>query len=393
MIPLPIDLLPNFLCFLDTTDLEQCCIVTRSFRHVARPLLFTHLVLSSRTWKAKCRILVHTADSHLLQHTTGLTLEVLGMPVFLEDSEHVPLLVSILQMFQGHRLHSFCIDSRREERQWDELNPNFQDAISVSIFPFASSIQLLGLSFIPLLRVLVQCTLLQDIRLGAKSSSIDSSDDLSWEEISVLPGVKSLSFWSFDTSGLDEGTSVVRYIQSEAKRIERLEFLDHFSENYFPLSILSLEHFSTLRYHLLHLSFGLHLHQVIIAYGGTYRSVPIGMFQQLQTVQFTVSDHSSKTDIDAWDPWTEWLATMLVAEIDHTHSLRILRILMHPNGDRRPKSALEHVVRAMNIQIHVCVDGNGKNVDLFEDTVVSVRSSLPAWDEVSRLKFWMRLGV
>ncbi|KAH8798757.1 hypothetical protein DL96DRAFT_1564806 [Flagelloscypha sp. PMI_526] len=339
------------------------------------------------------RQILDTQDSHLLKHTKSLTLEVLGMPVVINDTENLPLLISLLRRFQGHRLESFCIDSRSKERQWFDLSPVFQDVLSASILPFVSSLQLLGIAGIPLPTVLVQCPLLKDVRLGADYKDIDDKDLTSWEGIPVLPGVKSLSFWVFGKSDLREGTSLARYIQSEGTKIEHLEFTKSLRENYFPVSFLSLEAFFTLRQHLFHLSFGLHLQRAVVAKDGIHDKVPLRMFLQLRTLQFTISTHSSDTDIDTWTPWSNWLASMLTSEIDQTHPLRILRIIMDPDRERHQKTALDDLAEALNIQIHVCIDGNGNNTDIFEDTVVSVRNSLPSWDEASKLKCWMRLGA
>ncbi|KAH8834604.1 hypothetical protein DL96DRAFT_1676677 [Flagelloscypha sp. PMI_526] len=391
MTSLPVDLLPNFLCSLDAPDLEMCCLVTGSFYRVARPLLFTHLVLSSRTWKAKCRLLLHNPESHLLKHTRSLTLEVVGIPVFDEDTEHHSILVSLLQRFQGHYLDAFCMDSRLDERRWSNLNKRFQDAISVSILPFTSSIQFLGLTFIPLLTVLAQCSLLQDIRLGAASKDIGDENDIQQEVLSLLPGPSALSFDVFGTSDFEENVSLTKYMLLKGDKIQYLEFGEYCSESSFPISLSFLEPFTNLKGRLLHLSFGPHLHRVIVAGVKKHGSLPLGMFPQLQTLQFAHSARRGKTDKDRWTPWAHWLATMFTTELNREKPIKILHLSMYPDDGPWPITSLDQLVGAMNFQIHVYVDGRGKNTEGFGDTVASVRNSLPSWDGAGKLKFWMRL--
>ncbi|KAH8834601.1 hypothetical protein DL96DRAFT_1581059 [Flagelloscypha sp. PMI_526] len=215
---------------------------------------------------------------------------------------------------------------------------------------------------------------------------------MSWEETPALPSVRLLSFEMFGKPDFEDGTSLARYMQLEDNKIEYLEFKENFSPNTFPVSLSFLEPFATLRQHLLHLSFGPRLHRTIVTRDGKYGTLPLGMFPQLQTVQFAISALRDKTNTDTWTPWSNWLASMLTSENDWIHSLKILRLLMEPDLVQRPTTTLDRLSGSMNIQIHVCVDGNGNNADLFEHTVVSVRSSLPAWDEANKLKCWMRLG-
>ncbi|KAH8834593.1 hypothetical protein DL96DRAFT_1810835 [Flagelloscypha sp. PMI_526] len=291
MTSLPIDLLPNILSSLEASDLEKCCLVTQSFHGVARQLLFSHLILSSTTWKAKCRFLLDAPDDHLLKLTKSLTIYIVGMPVFFEVDEVPSLFVSLLQKFDGHRLAAFCMNALPNEYRWLDLSPHFERLIFDSILPFTSSLQFVGFTYIPLLRVIGRCSGLLDNALGANSDSIGNLVTQS-EKTQVLPSVRSISFGTFGTSDFNANISLSQYLGLPETRIQSLSFAEYCSSDKFPISLSFLGPFRILTQHLLHLSFGTQLYDVIVAAGGQYKILPLGMFPQLQTLQFAFSTGS-----------------------------------------------------------------------------------------------------
>ncbi|KAH8798760.1 hypothetical protein DL96DRAFT_1781188 [Flagelloscypha sp. PMI_526] len=306
---LSINLLPNILSSLEASDLEKCCLVTWSFHSVARQLLFSHLILSSTTWKAKCRVLLDAPDDHLLKVTKSLTLHIVGLLV---------------------------------------------------------------------------------IVLGANSDSIGDKAIRS-DRTRILPTVKSISFGTFGTSDFDANTSLSQYLDLPETRVQSLSLAEYCSSDKFPVSLSFLEPFGMFTQQLLHLSFSVQLYDVIIASRGQYRILSLGMFPQLQTLQFAFSVRSYDSRKNKWTYWADWMTSLFTSEAGGPESLKIVRFLMHPSDELRPITSLDELATTLNLQIHICIDGGGSNVEQFEDTVISVRNSLPSWDGAGNLKFWMRL--
>ncbi|KAH8798761.1 hypothetical protein DL96DRAFT_1638672 [Flagelloscypha sp. PMI_526] len=391
MTGLPLDLLPNFLCSLDTSALEQCSLVSWSFHRVARQLLFSHLVLCGKTWKAKCMVLLDAADDHLVKLTKSLTLDAVDMPVFFQEDEVPPLLIAVLQRFRGHRFETFRMTCLPAEMKWSFLNPHFVDLITGSILPCTSSLQLFGFTCIPLLKVIGRCPGLLDIALGAHSDTIGDQIDQS-EAIHLPSGARSISFGVFGTSDFDANNSLAKYMGQTDMKIRSLSFAEYCSNNQFPTSLSFLEPFGSLTHHLLHLSFGSQLYDVIATENEYHAVLPLQMFPQLQTLQFAFSaDQAPDEVMDRWTPWCNWVYSIFTSEFGRPGSLEILRFSMYPSDQQRPETTLDGLAGTVDFEIHICVDGSGGNAGHFEDTVVSVRNSLPSWDEAGNLKFWIQL--
>ncbi|KAH8834636.1 hypothetical protein DL96DRAFT_1676695 [Flagelloscypha sp. PMI_526] len=94
--------------YLDGRDLEKCRRVTVAFRHIACPLLFSHVILWSSTWEAKCSFLLGATSEGLLSHIKKVTIRIDGIPGLTKNEDFQPLIQSFLRTV-GPQLDAFCI--------------------------------------------------------------------------------------------------------------------------------------------------------------------------------------------------------------------------------------------------------------------------------------------
>ncbi|KAH8834471.1 hypothetical protein DL96DRAFT_1580672 [Flagelloscypha sp. PMI_526] len=391
MTSLPLDLLPHLLSSLDARDLEICSFVTWDFHHIARQLLFSQLTLCSKTWRAKCDFLLKDPESQLLKHTKSLTFLTQDMPIFTQNNEVPSLLISLLQKFQGHRIKRFCIDSLSQEHAWSDLHTAFQNAITASVLPSILSLQLLGVTRIPLLTVLGQCPSAANISFSAESDYVGTYVDTRKTELSRDSNVTSLSVGIFGESDFSTTRTLAQYILLGGSKIISLELDQYCAPSHFPKSFPFLEPFEALTQRLLHLSLGPQIYTIVVAEHGKSSPLALKMFPQLQTLQLSLLTEDNNDSSENWTSWSEWIARMFEFNSKYPRSLKILRFLLHPGCERRQRTVLDDVAAVSNFQIHICVDGHGNNAERFEDTVSSIRSSLESWDANGKLKFWLRL--
>ncbi|KAH8834626.1 hypothetical protein DL96DRAFT_1581130 [Flagelloscypha sp. PMI_526] len=387
---LPLDLLPLILGYLDRQDLEKCCRVTVAFRHIARPLLFSHVILWSSTWKAKCSFLLGETSERRLSHIKKVTIRIDGIPGLTKEGKFQPLIQSFLRTV-GPQLDAFCIHAD-SDRHWKKLHPSFRNDICDTILPHIHTFELVKIVQIRLLTVLSHCPKLQVLRLGSTDYVIGKSEDEIKKEDLVelgLPRMTSLVMDDFGREDLRGSTSLARYLVFRGNEIRNLT-LSRYCEEDFALALDFLIPFDELRNSLLHIFFGTHLYETVVR-----RPLPeldllgLGIFPRVQTITFTAPVDASPGEWDHW--WTYIAQTLDQPEIvDCIRSLKTMKMVLQSRNppDDKPLSVINELTSKVDFEIHIM--GSGISVaQNFSEIARAFRTCLPSWDQAGKLKFWV----
>ncbi|KAH8834533.1 hypothetical protein DL96DRAFT_1580872 [Flagelloscypha sp. PMI_526] len=379
MASLPLDLLPQLLHSLDAPDLDICCLVTRDFYRVARQVFFTHLVLTSRTWRAKCRLLLSDRGSQFVANIRNLTIQLLQMPLFLADEELPSNLVSLLERWSGPAcsIYSFCLEAVPE-------------------YSYTRSLHVLGLFSIPLHTVLGYCTILLSLHLSAKVEEIPRDLlDGDTTPTSFSTEIRSLLFGSFGQSDFSQRRTLAPFLQMNGTRIHSLE-LGYYCHPHFPVTLNFLASYHSITNWLVHLSFGSFLFNTVTveATTGIEKTVlpPLGINHFPQLERLSLAHDSGRWD-SLWHIWFEWIAlTLDPSSSNIPRSFKCLEFIQQLDEGPRPRSAaLDNLAASTNFDIHGIVMVRRKvSPQRLEETISAFRSFLPSWHHAGKLKFWVR---
>ncbi|KAH8834666.1 hypothetical protein DL96DRAFT_1704258 [Flagelloscypha sp. PMI_526] len=385
---LPLDLLPYILKPLSAPDLENCSLVAVSFRTIARPLLFSHVVLCSNTWRAKCGFHLGDPGAEYRRNIKRITLTVKGMPVFDMDVEFPPLLSSLLKTL-GPQLDTFCAQSARDV-YWDRLHPSFRDILVHDIMPHLRSLELLAIREIPLLTMLKDCLQLQHLHLSARDSIIGAVEDIEitnnvlslWN----VPKVASLEIDVFGEEDFGDLSSLAPYIQYAGSETRSFR-LGQSCTHDFPLSWKFLEPLEDLRAALLYLSFGDQICSTIAEHSSMDSPLVLDLhlFTNLHSITFDVP-------VSFPSRWQSWLGCLALS-IQHPHhnALEVLRFIFRDNNPPDFGSTINPfngLAVRFDFETHVVLS-NGSRGEIFAEIAAAFRHGLPSWTKAEKLKFWL----
>ncbi|KAH8834466.1 hypothetical protein DL96DRAFT_494994 [Flagelloscypha sp. PMI_526] len=265
MVSLPLDIIPQILEHLPVADLESCSLVDTSFRTFSQEIIFSqHLVLCSKTWRAKCLFLLGVEGRRLFMRVKNLTLRMEGMPgVTFSSVDLDPDLLDFIEKI-GCQLDNFSLSGKEHTSciSWSLLFPSgFHNILCYKVLPYIHFLRLEDFESVPWVTILNYCRHLQSIVIDAPCSAITS------EETAALrikrPSISSL------TVGRNLKNTDFSLTMSLGLLLNhpdcKITFLD-LSESYYwkiasQLNVLST--LKSLRANLEHLSLGLDMYDLM----------------------------------------------------------------------------------------------------------------------------------
>ncbi|KAH8834605.1 hypothetical protein DL96DRAFT_1581066 [Flagelloscypha sp. PMI_526] len=286
----------------------------------------------------------------------------------------------------GPQLDAFCIETL-VEHAWEQLHPTFRNTFRINMLRIRS-LELLGISQTPLLKLLSHFPFLERLSLRADEFIIGArEDDVEVEELLSLPNASSILIDGFVEDDFAEWTSLSRYMLAAASEMESLILVRSTSDE-FPVDWYFLEPYTS---SLHHLSFSTHLYQTIVKRDahqrrGYHSSPELDIFPQLRSITFSIPNDASPLD---WEAWSNWVARTMDNPIDALPFLTNLKFILQSTlvPSSASSTTLDELATSSNFEIHIIVTCP---VAGFSETVSAFRGCLPSWDAVGRLKFWMR---
>ncbi|KAH8798754.1 hypothetical protein DL96DRAFT_1638642 [Flagelloscypha sp. PMI_526] len=389
---LPLDLLSPILESLENSDLEACTLVAVAFHRVARQLLFAHIVLCSDTWRAKCAFALDSRGVELRRSARKVTLIIDGIPILKSESD-LPRLLQLFFEEIGPCLDAFRVQTS-SELWWRTFHHSFREIIT-STMPHIRSLEVLGVSQIPLVKTLSYFPHLRRLSLKSEDFIIGIPEDLANDDIlrSSVPKIASLSVAGFTDQDFEESTSLTQFMLLATPQIHCLT-LDQSSTNHYPLYWDFLQAFTSSLYHI---SFGKDLYRTVVPKFWNYTldelsSEKIHRFSQLQSVTISIPHDASPEE---WEPWWPQIAQGIqnLRNLYFLPSLNALRFVLPSsfalgNVSSASLPSLSELVVHSSFEIHIVISCPATD---FPQMANDFRTCLPSWDAAGRLKFWMRI--
>ncbi|KAH8796857.1 hypothetical protein DL96DRAFT_1643383 [Flagelloscypha sp. PMI_526] len=392
---LPLDVLPDILESLTVHTLKNCSLVNHHFHQMTQGLLFSHLFLSSSTWRERCAFYLDSTNACRLAMVTKLSLNPDHLPV---QDNVPPNLVELLVQLSS-QIETLCIDGYflsdgRSDvacASWSYISSVFRECLCQHIMPSVTSLQLTELGELPLFSVLKSCPLLRHLQIG--SEFVNSTEVYLDGNITPcsLPDIVGLTLKPLSLPDLDMKRSLAHFIKSQGKRIASLRLVQPCSSDLRP-GLDFLQPFPDLKGNLQHLYFGdisdeyNEAEEFIKAFN--YSSV--ADFCALQTITIPIHIPWSKEE---WDDWFHWISDYISSSSPPFPPLNTVRFSISLEGyypdqfDGSPH-LLDNLKDSCPFLLDFIVQNSVSSVTI-DQTFTLVRATFPTWDEAARLNFWV----
>ncbi|KAH8797781.1 hypothetical protein DL96DRAFT_897474 [Flagelloscypha sp. PMI_526] len=219
MVSLPLDIVPHILSSLDVSDLESCSLVTHAFNTISQEILFSyHLVLCSKTWRAKSSFLLGERGRHLCERVKNLTVRLDGIPglygnVALDYPRSNLILLALLGKV-APQLDTLSLNGivRSSCISWKRLIPyGVNDFLCDQVLPYIRRLDIENFVSVPLLGILSHCRCLDTLDIGARYGGFAKEEDAPFKL--WLPKVSNLTVAGFKEQDFGSETSLGRYSQ------------------------------------------------------------------------------------------------------------------------------------------------------------------------------------
>ncbi|KAH8823361.1 hypothetical protein DL96DRAFT_1617361 [Flagelloscypha sp. PMI_526] len=394
MVSLPSDLYFQIFSSLSPYELEICCLVSRDFHIVAQQLLFSNLNLSPKTWKLRCRFLLGSEGNHLCRSIRKLSLSISGLPHSMPH-ELTRLLETVAPRLQCLTIHGGNETTASSAICWKDISEDFLLCLSTSAFPCIRRLRMFEVADIPLLSLLGNCPLVQNVELSSMYGVITFKGEniLNKKWGNHLPNVSSISMGYFGEPDFEQPTSLTKYIAEKGERITFFELGEYYNGE-FPAYLSCLEMFDGLLNNLLHLSFGLGFYRTRIqdVTGGTMLP-PFPHFPRLETLSFSLGEPSPW---EKWDSWFTWMTYYLELPRSLTPCLQVIRF-SSPHGNdvgKQPQpSSFNRLAFLCPFSLEFILPGGTSPHSPAHFMADLIRLYLPSWNDEGKLSFWFRYEV